>query len=459
MNKKNLLKTILITLLIFIGLTWIIKAGAYSDAGVFTEGSLTPYGIIDFFNIPVQTFQTFAQYGIYILVVGAFYGVLRKTDAYDKLIVKCANKNKKAFLIITVLLFTILSSTLGITMALFVLVPFFKDILELMGYDKKNIMLATIGSIFLGIIASTLSFDVSGYINYFYEVEYSSLIFVKIGLLVLLPILLIIFIFKTNKELKEKKLEIKKEANTLPLIVISILIILLGFVGMYSWYYGHNISVFDDLHSAISDVKVGDLSIISSLIGNNMNAIGRWSEVDFAAILLMGTFVIAWVYGLKSEEIYDGVKKGVKEFFPMAIFTSLSFVIFITLYTSSDLQSIFYTVADKIINLSENVSVIPMTLISSIGTVFYGQFIYLSSDLSVPLMAAYSEGYPLMTLIMQTIYGLTLFVTPTSMLLLGGLAYFDINYKEWMKHIFKFILVLLVIIVIVLSLVSVTGWA
>lgn len=454
MNKKNLLKTILITLLIFIGLTWIIKTGAYSENGVFTEGTLKPYGIVDFFNIPVQTFQTFAQYGIYILAVGAFYGVLKKTEAYDKLIVKCSEKNKKMFLIITVLLFTILSSTLGITMALFVLVPFFKDVLELMGYEKKNIMLATIGSIFLGIIASTLSFDVSGYIKYFYEVEYSSLIIVKIGLLVLLPVLLIISILKTSSGIKEKKLEIKQEANVLPVIVISTLVILLGFAGMYSWYYAHNISVFDDLHSSISDVKVGELSIISSLIGNNVNPIGRWSEVDFSAILLMGALVIAWVYGLKSGDIYDGIKKGVKEFFPMAIFTTLSFVIFITLYTSSDLQSIFYTIADKIINISKTVSVIPMTLLSSIGTIFYGQFIYLSSDLSVPLMTVYSEGYPLMTLIMQTIYGLTLFVTPTSMLLLGGLAYFDINYKEWIKYIFKFVLLLLVILIAVLALVS-----
>lgn len=454
MNKKKLLKTILITLLIFIGLTWIIKAGTYSDAGTFTEGTLAPYGILDLFNIPVQTFQTFAQYGIYILVVGAFYGILRKTGAYDELISICANKNKKVFLIITVILFTLLSSILGITMALFVLVPFFKDILELMGYDKKNAMLATIGSIFIGTIASTLSFDVSGYIKYFYKVEYASLVWFKIGLLVLLPILLIIFILKTTKELNTKKIEVKKETKIMPAVVISLLIILLGFAGMYSWFYAHNISIFDDLHSSISDIKVGELSILSSLIGHNTNAIGRWSEIDFAAILLMGSLVIAWVYGLKTDEIYDGLKKGVKEFFPMAIFTTLSFVIFITLYTSSDLQSIFYTVADKIINLTEKVSIIPMTLLSAIGTTFYGQFIYLSSDLSTPLMAAYSEGYSLMTLIMQTVYGLTLFVAPTSMLLLGGLAYFDINYKEWMKHIFKFVLLLLAILLLTFALIS-----
>lgn len=454
MNKKKLLKTIMITLLVFVGLTWIIKSGTYSDAGVFSEGSLKPYGLFDIFQIPVQSFQTFSQYGVYILAIGVFYGILKKTGAYDNLVEVCSKKNKEAFLVLTVILFATFSSVLGIMMGLFALVPFFKDVLEAMGYDKKNVMLATVGSIFIGIIGSTLSFDINGYVNYFYEVDYSSLIWFKIGLLVLSSILLIIFILKTNKEFNPKKQEINKNIKTVPAVVLSIIVILVGFIGMYGWYYAHNISVFDDLHSAIADLKLGDFSVVSSLLGQNISALGRWSEVDFGAILLMGSLVIAWIYGLKSDEIYDGIKKGVKEFFPMAIFVTLSFVIFITLYTSSDLQSIFYTIFAKIIGLSEKVSIIPMTLLSSIGTVLYGQFIYLSSDLSAPLMAAYENSYSFMTLIMQAVYGLTLFVTPTSMLLLGGLAYFDINYKEWIKHIFKFILMLFAIVIVTFLLVS-----
>ena len=126
------------------------------------------------------------------------------------------------------------------------------------------------------------------------------------------------------------------------------------------------------------------------------------------------------------------------------------------LYTSSNMQSIFYTIFNKIIGLADKVSIVPMTLLSSIGTIFYGQFIYLASDLSTPLAKAYTDSYPLMTLIMQTIYGLTSFLAPTSMLLLGGLAYFDINYKDWMKHIFKFLLIALGILIVTFLII---GWA
>lgn len=457
MNKKKLLKTILITLLIFIGLTWVIKTGTYSDAGEFTEGSLNPYGIFDLFQLPIQAFQTFSQYGVYLLIVGGFYGILKKTETYDKIVGLFSKKNKKAFLVITVITFALLSSLLGITMALFALVPFFKDVLETMGYDKKNAMLATIGSIFVGMIGSLCSFEINGYMKYFYEVEYTELFWVKLALLILIIVILIVYILKTNKEFNSKEIEYKKEVKIMPAIVISSIAIIVGFIGMYSWFYSLNFTAFDDLHSAIADIKLGDISILTSLFGLNLKALGNWTEIDFGCTLLIASAIISWIYGLKAKDIFDGFVNGAKKTLPCAIFVTLSFVIFITLYSSNDLQSIFYTIFDKIINLADKVSIIPMTLLSSIGTFLYGQFIYFSSDLSAPLMAAYEGGYGFMALIMQTIYGLTSFLAPTGMLLLGGLAYFDINYKEWIKHILKFVLITLVILIIIFLLVMKLG--
>ena len=178
-------------------------------------------------------------------------------------------------------------------------------------------------------------------------------------------------------------------------------------------------------------------------------------KVEFSAVLLIASIAIAWIYGLKIKDTYDGFVGGSKELLPMSIFTTLSFVILMPFFTSQTGQSIIYTVFNKIIGLSEEVSILPMTILSSVGTFFYGQFIYLASDLSTVLQTAYSGGYSLMTFIMQTIYGLTLFVTPTSALLLGGLSYFDIGYKEWIKHIYKFVLITLGILLITFLII---GW-
>lgn len=455
MNNKKLFKTILITLLIFIGLTWVIKTGTYSDAGVYTEGDFAPYGILNIFKIPLEAFQTFSQYGVYLLVLGGFYGILKKTNAYNKIISNCSKFNRTGFMIFTITILGLFSSLFGIPMCLFALVPFFKDVLETMGYDKKNAMLATVGSIFIGIIGSTFSFEVNGYINYFYEVGFTSLLGYKIGLLVVLLVLLALYVIKSNKKFNAIKLEYDEKVNTVPAIILGIITIVIGIVGMYSWYYTFGITFFDDLHTSISNYKIGNFSIISNILGQNLNPIGKWSEVDFAVILLISSFVIAWTYGLKLKDMVEGFISGASKLLPMSIFVTLSFVIFIPLYTSSNMQSIFYTIFDKIITLAKEVSIIPMTLLSVLASTFYGQFIYFASDLSAPLMAAYETGYPLMTFIMQTVYGLTLFVAPTSMLLLGSLSYFDISYKEWMKYVFKFLLIALLLLVLTFLII---GW-
>lgn len=459
MNKKKLFGTVLITLLIFMGLTWIIKTGLF-QSGAYTEVGLKPLGLVDLFYLPLLSFQTFVQYGIFILAVGGFYGILGKTKGYNALINKVAERNKKRrtlFLSFTVLVFVIVSSIVGAPMGLFAIVPLFKDILEKMGYEKKNIMLATIGAIFVGIIGSTLSFEVSGYLNYFYKVQYTDLIVAKLAILVLITLLLILYIKKSNKTFVENEIVVDKKAKTFPIVIILAILFALGFAGMYSWMYGHEISFFNDFHATIKEFEIGGFNIVSALLGQNAKAIGAWSEPDFAAVLLIGAVVIAWIYGLKFKDMYEGFLEGAKKLLPTSIFVTLAFVVLMPLYTSQDGTSIVYTIVNGLLDGAKEVSILSMSLVSAVATFFYGQFIYIASDLSEPLTTIFTnkEMYPLMGLIMQSIFGLTLFVTPTSMLLLGGLSYFEVNYKEWFKHIFKFILITLVILIVTFLIV---GW-
>ena len=459
MNKKKLFKTVLITLLIFIGLTWIIKAGAFSS-GSYTEVGLNPLGIVDLFYLPFLSFQTFMQYGIYILAVGGFYGILSKTKGYEALINKVANRNKNrkvVFLSFTVLVFAAISSVLGVPMGLFALVPLFKDILEKLGYDKKNIMLATIGSIFVGMIGSTLSFEISGYLNYFYKIGYTGLLVAKLVLLILISALVVVYITKTNKEFKEVEYEVDKSAKTLPIIIISALVFALGLAGMYSWMYGHEISFFNDFQETLSQIKIGDFSIVTAILGQNAKAIGAWSEPDFAAALLIGGVIIGWIYGLKFNDMYEGFVQGAKKLLPTSIFVTLSFIVLMPLYTSQTGTSIVYTIINGLIDGAKEMSIFTMSLVSAVATFFYGQFIYIASDLSEPLTTVFANtsDHPLMGLIMQSMYGFVNFLTPTSMLLLGGLSYFDVSYKDWFKHILKFVLIVLVILIITFLIV---GW-
>ena len=134
-KKYSLLKVIGIAFLLYVVLTWFIPTGNFSG-GEFVKGETAPVGLYGIFTAPVYSFVVFAQYIVLILCVGGFYGVLNKTGVYQKIVSSLASKNKTKFLIVTILIFSLITSVLGETMMVFVLLPFFIAVLLKMGYDR-----------------------------------------------------------------------------------------------------------------------------------------------------------------------------------------------------------------------------------------------------------------------------------------------------------------------------------
>ena len=132
MKKYDLLKVLGITFLIIVLISWVVPAGIYSN-GSFTSLEMTmPIGLYDIVRIPLLVFNNFIEFGLLFLAIGGFYGVLNKTGAYSKLVETVTNKwenNKRKFLIITTIIFSLLSSVIGLNNVLFILIPFFVTVL------------------------------------------------------------------------------------------------------------------------------------------------------------------------------------------------------------------------------------------------------------------------------------------------------------------------------------------
>lgn len=78
-------------------------------------------------------------------------------------------------------------------------------------------------------------------------------------------------------------------------------------------------------------------------------------------------------------------------------------------------------------------------------------FPYLSSDVLNTAIGVYTDTsvYPIIGLVTQAVYGLAMFILPTSLVLIAGLSYLNISYKEWFKYIWRYLLYLLVVIILV----------
>ncbi len=211
--KKKLLKVIGISFLIYVILSWIIPVGTYSSGELTTNG-IDPVGLIDLFNTPINAFITFILYGVVFVTIGGLYGVMEKTGALEKVtdsMGRAFKGKEKGFLILTVILFAVLSSLTGLILPLFALVPLFAAVLFAMNYDKITVVASTVGSLLVGSVASTYGFNITGYTKNLLGLDMNNQIVAKIILLVILIIILIVIILTSSKKNMKKEI---KEAKT-----------------------------------------------------------------------------------------------------------------------------------------------------------------------------------------------------------------------------------------------------
>lgn len=494
MKKHNLLKTLGIFFLVLVALTWIIPTGTFSGSS-FTKGTTDPIGIFDIFRLPFMTIGTFVQYGLVFLVIGGLYGVLNKTGVYVPLVEKIAKKWKgkeSIFLSIVVTAMALLASISGLSLPLFTLVPFLVTIILLMGLSKLTALVSTVGSILVGMIGSTYGFNVTGYINNFFSLDVNNQILTKIILFAMLVILLVFFVItnakkelqgvmkkesttpkketKKKSEKATKKEDViteteKKKSNdmaipfydsscrnnksTLPLILISIISLLIILLLMYNWFYGFKVSFFQDIYTSLMEIKIGSYPIMENLF-SGISQFGYWNNYDLIATLVITSLLIGWIYSIKFSEVVDSFLEGAKKMIGVAFYVTICSTLFAVIISSTD-GTIFNTITNFFLGTSKTFNVFATTFATMAGGALFNEFSYFLDAVRGLVSANYdATTLEAVGLVFQTVYGFMMMLLPTSMILIAGLRYLEISYKEWIKYIWKFLLTILVVIMVVL---------
>ena len=140
MKKHNLFKVLAIVMLVAIVASYFIAArGNEATFLAFAKGAAKPIGFGDVVVYFAQSFYHFFDAILFVLVVGAFYGVLSRVPSYEKLVNGIASsfkESKLGFVISVTVIFALLSSVAGLELVLFMFIPFVVAIILKMGYDK-----------------------------------------------------------------------------------------------------------------------------------------------------------------------------------------------------------------------------------------------------------------------------------------------------------------------------------
>lgn len=492
-KKYGLFKVLSIMLLVILLVTYFVN-----DRQA-VKNYLTPGDLI--FNY-LQSFSYFGETALFILVVGGFYGLLNKIPAYKKLlslVVDKVNDKSKLFVVVTTVVLALISSLTGLNVLLLLIIPVFISVILLLGYDKLVAISATVGGVVVGLIGGifvTIKDPVS-----YYGVSYTTIdklvgldshyanLLPKILLLLLGVALLVWYIISHIKaveegnasyslsdndvllvDVKEKTSKtndkVKSKVRIWPLAVAFLVLFVLLVLGYLPWTDLFELKVFNEFHTWLLSLKIGDYAILSNLGFSELStgsagvleaygAFGAWAgfgEYLMAVVVIVITSVVLMlVYRIKFDEAMDGFLYGVKKMLPAVLVVMLSYTILMTSYNHGFFDTLV-TAAGK--QFGDNAVI--HSLVVLLGSVLNVDLQYTSTFVFTTVTSGLSESANLAVYasMFQSLFGLVQIVGPTSILLIVGLSYLEVPYKTWLKYIWRFVVELLIIILLVLMIVS-----
>jgi uncharacterized ion transporter superfamily protein YfcC len=264
----------------------------------------------------------------------------------------------------------------------------------------------------------------------------------------------------TDKESSDDMFIGEKESNkyavTGIIIVLTLLFVILV-LGCTSWENTFGVKVFTDFKNSITDFKVKlpyfhftatkvdygtkEIAIFAKILGT-FSAFGEWYYAEMSVMCLLAAMIIGLCYRVKN--MFEVMAEGAKKMLGPAF---LIMLIYTVIYFSGN--TMFYpTIASYLLNITGKFNIFFSSIAMAIASALHVDMLYVA-NYAVPQIAGMDVAKETVAILTQGIYGVTMFVAPTSAMLALGLSYLGISYKEWVKKYWKLILALLVLVVIV----------
>ncbi|HEM4092946.1 YfcC family protein [Streptococcus suis] len=468
--------TILMLIIAFMAvMTWIIPAGQYQVdeagrlvAGTYEKVAQNPQGIYDVFMAPVRAMlghgatEAAINVAFFIIMVGAFLGVVNETGALDvgiASIVKRFKGREKILIYILMPLFALGGSTYGMgeeTMAFF---PLLVPVMMAVGFDSiTGVAIILLGSQ-IGCLAST--------VNPFATVVASDAAGVSVAdgmiwrLVFFVVILLMGVLFVANyaekvkndptKSLVYKQREADMQhfnvtatqevnAELSPAQKRVLWVFVLTFVLMIcSFIPWEDLGV--TIFTQFKDWLIG-LPFIGQVIGSSTAALGTWYFPEGAMLFGIAGIVVGLVYGMSEERLVKSFMFGAADIFSVALICAIARGIQVIMNDGMITATILHMGEEGLQGLSSQVFIIltylfylPMSFLIPSSSGLAGA----SMGIMAPLGEFVNVPASLVITAFQAASGLLNLVAPTSGIVMGALALGRVEIGTWYKFVGKLI--------------------
>ena len=232
-----------------------------------------------------------------------------------------------------------------------------------------------------------------------------------------------------------------------PFTVAFILLFVLFVLAFVTW--GDNVfgvKLFDDVTKSVQEFELFKFPIFAKVLGT-INSFGNWSITDMFLPMALTVLLLSLIYKVKIDDVFDGFVEGAKKALAPALVSILVYTVLV-LVTYHPFQ---LTIYKSILGMTKGFNIATTTFVAILSSFFNADAAY-SFQSIIPYYTSVvtkAGNYPLVAIIFQAMYGLTMFVAPTSLILMGTLSFLKVSYKDWLKNVWKLLLELFVVLLII----------
>ena len=153
---------------------------------------------------------------------------------------------------------------------------------------------------------------------------------------------------------------------------------------------------------------------------------------------------------MKLNDFIESFFNGAKKMFKPIVYVVAVYLVFGLCYNTPFIA----TITNWLYNLVEGFNPYLTSLMAFITSVFHNDLGFTSFAVGSFLTSAFSANIDLVHVIYTSMYGIVQIFMPTRFMLVLGLSLMKLDYKEWLKYIWLFIVGLIIILLVLFTVVA-----
>jgi uncharacterized ion transporter superfamily protein YfcC len=484
--------TILLSIIAFIALlSWFVPGMFWVGETLVKE--VRPQGIINVFYAPMQGFINAADLILFIVVIGGFVGVVMKSGALEAGIgslLKKAKGNEIFIIPVLMFLFGLGGTTFGMAEETIAFYAIIVPVMLAAGFDIMTAVMVILLGSGAGVLASTVNpFAVGNAVST--AADAGVAITIGDGMLfrwisfIIFEGLAILFTLKYASDVKkdnskaalgimaDESLITDISAETAPeltrrrknILIVFALTFVLMVIAVIPWG-AYGINVFYEIGDFIND-KLWFFATSTGMAPDkaeswtNILYFGDWWFQELSLLFFISTLIIAKIAGMKEKEITESIVDGARDLLGVALIIGVSRGIKVMLVQTGYDVAILDVLSDSLEGMSgalfqvlNYIFFIPMSFLIPSTSGLSGSTFGIVGPLADTAATASGAvtGFSFAS-------GIVNIITPTSGVVMGGLALAKVPYEKWLKHMLPIIGAFFIVSIILLVLGTVLGIA